>query len=162
MSELQALGSIVAALEPLDCEARERIISYCANRFSVSNIEDSVKVSGTSPQKEGGTLTGYDEFAEFLVEHSKGTDRDRALLAAVWLDAATDGATFQSAEANALLNDCGEKVKNITRALNTLKEESPAKVVKTQKSGSSRQARVTYKVTAAARREVKGRLTTDE
>ena len=54
---------------------------------------------------------------------------------------------FGAYEVNAALKNLGEGVGNITTAFDTLKARKPADVIQLKKSGTSKQARKTYKVT---------------
>jgi hypothetical protein len=58
---------------------------------------------------------------------------------------------FEAQRVNTLLKHLGLGVGNITRSLESLKSRKPQHVVQLRKSGTARQARKRYKVTAAGR-----------
>ena len=56
------------------------------------------------------------------------------------------------------MKDLGHGVGNITDALTALKEERPALILQLKKSGTSKQARKTYKLTQEGIRRVQGMM----
>ncbi len=57
--------------------------------------------------------------------------------------------SFDSQSANTALKNLGHAIANITMALGALIKQKPALVLQTKKSGKSRQARKTFKLTVA-------------
>jgi hypothetical protein len=61
---------------------------------------------------------------------------------------------FASQEINAALKNLGHPIGNITSAFDNLKARKPAPVMQLKKSGTSKQARKTYRLTLAGKSAV--------
>ncbi len=147
--ELDAMKKIAAALEPLDDAARARALQWASSRFRGPN---ALVVSGglTRMASHGGDTTtsgAFGSFAELFDAASPTTEKDKALVAAYWVQMCQNVTSFASQSLNDLLKDLGHGVGNITEALNQLKGERPALVLQLKKSGTSKQARKTFKLT---------------
>ena len=77
------------------------------------------------------------------------TEIDKAMVAAYWVQVCQGAGSFQSQSLNDALKDLGHRIGNITEALNQLKDDRPTLVLQLKKSGNTRQARKTYKLTQA-------------
>ena len=66
--------------------------------------------------------------------------------------------SFDATRANRELKHLGHNVANVTVALTYLMQQKPALVLQLRKSGSTKQARKTYKVTTAGISAIKDRL----
>jgi len=62
---------------------------------------------------------------------------------------------------NASLKDLGHGLSNVTVALDGLKDEKPALILQLKKSGTSKQARKTYKLTVEGAKRVRQMLDHD-
>ena len=92
-------------------------------------------------------------------KHSNpSTDRERTLVASYWAQVCENQTSFAAQTLNAQLKDLGHGVGNITEALSALKIERPSLVLQLKKSGTSRQARKTYKLTIEGVRRVQNML----
>lgn len=96
----------------------------------------------------------YSTFAELYAAANPTTNGDKALIAGYWLQVCQGSENFTAQSANKELTHLGHKVANITAALDTLKSTKPALILQLRKSGSSQQARKTYKVSAAGVKRV--------
>ena len=147
--ELDAMKKIAAALEPLDDAARTRALQWASSRFRGSNA--MVLPAGlTRAADQGGEATtsgAFGSFAELFDAASPTTEKDKALVAAYWMQMCQNVTSFAAQSLNDLLKDLGHRVGNITEALNQLKGERPALILQLKKSGTSKQARKTYKLT---------------
>ena len=83
---------------------------------------------------------------------------DSALVGAYWLQVCQGRDSFASQEVNDLLKHQGKPVANITSAFNKLREGKTRLVHQLQKSGKSKQARKTMKVTLEGIRRVEKML----
>lgn len=166
------MGAVAAALEPLADDERARVLRWARSRYSAASQEqDDDEQDDDAPDQvaHGGTgkpgATGVQEFSEFADLYDAANPRsqeDRALLAAYWLQVAEgSNAGVQSQSVNSLLKDMGHGIANVTSALSGLMAERPNSVMQTRKSGSTRQARKTYKVTLAGINRVKQMLAGD-
>lgn len=146
--ELAAMAALSSALEELDQTERRRVLSWAASKFGGSNTRTDA-LSAREPSDDAN-----DTLAEFFARLSPRTEKEKALAVAYWMQFREGVSEFVSQDVNSRLKDLGYPIKNITDALSQLQSENPKRVVQLRKSGSSRQARKTYKVTDAGRRSV--------
>jgi hypothetical protein len=155
-TELQAMEVIAATLEPLEPEARARIIKWVIQAMAISGSDPSDSamtkfqaVDASASEKKLST------FAECFHAAAPNSEKDKALVAAYWTHMSSGASQFGSQQLNTELKHIGYGVANITDALNQLIVEKPNLVIQISKSGSSQQARKTYKITDAGIRRVK-------
>ena len=158
--ELSAMQAISRALADLDESERGRVLTWAASRYSVLLPKLSGgKASGAADP--GDEELGSREFAEFVDLYdatNPRTDVERAAVAAYWFQVVQGTPTFQAQGLNDALKNLGFPIKNITDALASLQDRRPAQVRQVTKSGSSRQARKTYKLTVAGENAVRAML----
>ena len=150
--EFAAMRAVYDALEPLDAPSRSRVFDYIAGRFEIAAADvKHAAEKGSQPEMEGDPPldSGFATLAELHDAAKPSTDKDRTLVAAYWLQVCEGADAFVSFDVNRALKDLGHGVSNITKALDLLKRQKPALVLQLRKSGKSRQARKTYKVTNA-------------
>jgi len=156
--EFAAIKTIYGALAPLDDDARTRVISYVVARFAVTlqrapggpRQGGATKEDGEPALKEEeGAAPKYANFAELYDAARPTTNADKALIAGYWLQVCQGAESFDGLSANRELKNLGEGLTNITNAIENLKSQSPALALQLKKSGSSQQARKTYKITIA-------------
>jgi hypothetical protein len=146
--ELDAMKKIAAALEPLDDEARGRALQWALSRYrSSKSVVAFEQPSMRQSDSSQNASSGYATFAELFDAASPTTEKEKALVAAYWMQICENAASFQAQSLNDLLKDLGHRIGNITEALTGLKNERPAYVLQIKKGGSSRQARKIYKLT---------------
>ncbi|WP_291048610.1 hypothetical protein [Hyphomonas sp.] len=153
MDELEAMKIAHDALAELDEDSRARVIHWLAAKYCSSPAEPP-------PQSQSGLRGGpetvphpsgtsrHNTFAEFLAVTGAESDADRALVAAYWLQEVLSEEAVDTQSANTLLKDTGYPIGNVTRAFDRLKSMKPCPVVQTRKTGSTKQARKLYKVSA--------------
>lgn len=168
LDELDAMKKIAEALEPLDEGARTRALQWAISRYRSNKTvsrEDAISIL-TEPSATSSSAGGFTNFAELFDAANPITERDKALVAAYWMQCCENAASFPSQSLNALLKDLGHGIGNITEALTALKNEKPALVLQLKKSGTSKQARKTYKLTQEGAKRVsamtKGAITETE
>lgn len=148
--EIEAMMKVSAALASLDEDAVARVLRWAAERYSVGELRSK---KGLASKDAGEVSDGssnnsrYQHFAELFGAANPKTDMEKALVAAYWFQALQAKTSFQSAELNKELKDMGHVIGNITDALSSAQSRKPALVIQLKKSGSSRQARKTYKLT---------------
>lgn len=155
--ELEAMKKIAAALEPLDDEARSRALQWATSRFRLSkSVVTSEQMTTRTAEAFSGVAAsgGYSTFAELFDAASPVTEKDKALVAAYWVQICENTTSFPAQSLNELLKDLGHRIGNITEALTALKVERPALVLQLKKSGTSRQARKIYKLTQEGTKRV--------
>ncbi len=166
--EIGAMSAVAGALKGLEEESQVRVLRWAADRYGLKNIKigggsDGAGVDDGGESRGGGsggsaggaTYASIDELFESGVAK---TNTQKALLAAYWFQVVQGGTGFQSYTLNTALKDLGIGIPNITDALSTAESQKPALVMQTSKSGKSRQARKTYKLTAAGVKSVEAML----
>jgi|ERR1051326_5704247 hypothetical protein len=78
---------------------------------------------------------------------SSKSDADKALVAAYWHQVVQGKSDFGAQEVNTSLKHLGHGLGNVTNAFTQLMQRKPRLVMQTHKSGKTRQARKTYKLT---------------
>jgi hypothetical protein len=162
--ELAAMSAVSTALSPLDESQVRRVLGWALDRFGVAAAVATGRATGgdasadRSPDRGDGENQAdgnghvdsgqqFAEFAELYDAVSPKSNAERALTAAYWVQEVEAKGNFQALACNTLLKHLGHGVGNITEALDTLKNQKPALVLQLKKSGTSVQARKTYKVT---------------
>jgi len=154
--DIAAMTQVGTALEPLDDAARSRVLQWAIAQFLTKGLipqsirEPSSGIGSSAP----GSNSTYDSFAELFEAAAASTEREKALVAAYWVQVNQSQPSFGSQPLNDALKDLGHGVGNITDALTSLKDERPALILQLKKSGSSKQARKTYKLTQEGIRRV--------
>ena len=154
--ELDAMKKIAAALEPLDEAARARALQWAISRFRALKPSQILEPMSQSPYvaSDAGTSGEHGSFAELFDAACPTTEKDKALVAAYWLQVCENAPSFPAQSLNDLLKNLGHRVGNITEALTALKNERPALVLQLKKSGTTRQARKIYKLTQEGSKRV--------
>jgi hypothetical protein len=161
IDEIEAMKAMATALEPLDAPARQRALQWAVSRYGAGRAPgaaDGSTVEATLSGDSEKRSSSYDSFADLFEAADPSTDRERALVASYWAQVCEDQASFPAQTLNTQLKDLGHGVGNITEALTSLKNERPALVLQLKKSGISRQARKTYKLTTEGIRRVEAML----
>ena len=160
-TEFHAFTAVHDALEPLDDEARSRIVKSIITllainaQFQAESEEDIAdEEAEAAAETAAETAPTYSTFAELYAAANPTTNGNRALVAGYWLQVCQDNDSFTGQAANKELAHQGNKVGNITAAINGLRKANPQLVLQLKKSGSSRQARKTYKVSHEGVRRV--------
>jgi hypothetical protein len=160
-SELEAMAKLAEVLEPLSPEARARVVTWVTEALDIA-VPRSIKApDGTNVGAGAGIASAppsvdssFKAFAELFHAADPRGEKEKALLAGYWIQRSTGVDQFNAQQINAELKHIGYGVANITDALSQLIVERPNLVIQLAKSGSSRQARKTYKVTDAGNRRV--------
>jgi hypothetical protein len=151
-NEIKAMSAISSVLEDLETDARARVLYWAMSRYGIDRAgQNRFK---TPSEGAGPPSSHYGSFAELFDAAKPNTEREKAMVAAYWLQVCQNAESFQSQSLNDLLKDLGHGIGNITEALNQLKNDRPALLLQLKKSGSSRQARKTYKLTQVGARRV--------
>lgn len=170
MQEFDAIAVVHGALQPLEPAARARVLTYIANLLGIAS-----HIPGKKPARRGGSagegreeeesedesrksgcVTGrnFGTFAELFDAADPHTQNDMALVASYWLQVSNVADSFTAQAASKELANLGHKLPNISRNFTDLKALKPAFVLQLKKSGTSKQARKTYKVSIAGIRRV--------
>ena len=110
---------------------------------------------------EGSWVAGASKYGSLAELHDSAqpkSNADKALVAGYWLQVCQGSESFDGFSANKDLKNLGHGIGNITIAINSLRRQKPALVLQLKKSGTSKQARKTYKVTVAGIMAVKAMI----
>lgn len=153
--ELQAMSAMVGLMEPLTPEMRDRILRWAADRYGLP------AEAPLTPSREDLPLASAEDFPDLFHRANPVTNAQRALVASYWLSQRGEGVSFSGQELNGLLKNLGYQIPNITDAVSQCMRERPALIIQTRKSGSSQQARKSYRITDAGQRRVAAMLGTE-
>lgn len=171
--ELDALQTIARLFEPLDESTRRRVVFWLRDRYVGPSVAMPPRVeyarSATAsapaqvaqdkmPTSDAGPIgrlsRKFSALPDLFYAASPKTDADKALVVAAWIQETSDEESLEGFKVNRELKHLGHGVSNITRCFDLLMEKQPAEIIQLRKSGSSQQARKTYKVTEAGIRRV--------
>ena len=138
-NEFEAIKAVHAALEPLEADARNRVVTYIASLLSIdastfvgrageadSDLDDEVEGDAEEINSPAPT---YSEFAELYEAADPSSNGEKALAAGYWLQICQGADSFTGFEANKMLTDLGHRVGNITDAINTMKDRKPSLIM---------------------------------
>lgn len=166
LAEVQAMGKLAEAVAGLDDDARARVLRWAADRYGVAVSSARGKSGGASGSGTGsesadnggtngsGGSQRFPDIAELYAAAAPEMDTDKALVAAYWFQFGEGRPEFNSQEINTALKNLGHPIKSITSAFDNLKARKPAPVMQLRKSGTTKQARKTYKLTVAGKQAV--------
>jgi hypothetical protein len=167
-AEFAAMHAVFNALEPLDDDARSRVVNYIIARMEIAantaHIDrtatpvDRAREEEATLRKEEAEAPKYGSFAELSDAAQPKSNADKALVAGYWLQVCQGAESFDGLSANKELKHLGERVGNITNAIDSLKSQKPALALQLKKSGKSQQARKTYKLTVAGIKAVEAMI----
>jgi hypothetical protein len=167
-AELDAMGAVKDALTDLDADTQKRVIVWATDRFDITlsntvkpktakvdqdpdaNDEDDDEVE----QQGNGQDQQFEFFAELYDGAGPSTDKDKVLVACYWQQKILGEATFRALSLNKELKDLGHGVDYISKKMDALIKEKPSLVLQLKKSGSTQQAKKTYKLTAEGIKKV--------
>ena len=167
--EFIAIKKIHDELEPLKPDARKRVLDYLISLLDVNvagrhvSLVKGLTITGEAELGADADVSeGFAAFAELFDAAHPKNNADKALVAGYWLQDHDGVEGFDAQSANNLLKNLGHGLANVTVALTALKEQKPALVLQLKKSGSSQQARKTYKVTMAGFKAVRSMIGPEE
>ena len=105
-------------------------------------------------EKAKGAGQEFASLGDFFDAADPQTEADRVLVVAYWIQVVEGAEAFESFPVNKQLKNLGHAVSNITRALDSLIDQTPRLILQTSKSGSAKQARKKYKVTREGTKRV--------
>lgn len=167
-AEFSAMQTLYTALQPLDDDARSRVVAYIVARLEIA-LQGGAKLSAPIPTSvEGGEEAAiiqeekgapkYSTLAELSDAAQPKSNADKALVAGYWLQICQGADSFDAMSANRELKHLGEAIANITNAIDSLKGQKPALAIQLKKSGKSQQARKVYKITVAGIKAVEAMI----
>jgi len=150
-------------LKELPVDARRRVLTWAgsillsqagvAPQFpSATRIQQPISQTSTESKPEAPDLPSFFSKAKPEVQTEK------VLVVAFWLQEYQQIDDLDSQRINTELKHLGHGVSNITRTLEYLMETKPAMVIQTRKSGSSQQARKSFRVTTEGANRVRSMI----
>jgi len=153
--EVLAIHKILGVLGELsDDQERGRVIRFVVDRFGAgaSLAANAARGRGAGAAPEGVSGSGERKFEDFPTLFQTCSPKSgpmRALVAGYWLQVCRAQRDFDGQTANNELKDLGHRASNITKDLGALMLQRPNLVMQVRKSGTTRQARKTYRLTEA-------------
>lgn len=155
-NEFNAFKAVHDALEPLDENARGRVVKSVATLLAIDaplaveqeEFEESPTLSDDTIERHVSSL------AELFGDTNPMTNSDKALVAGYWLQVKEGSDNFTSQAVNRELRNLGHKIDNITAAITPLQNSKPQLIFQLKKSGSSQQARKTFQLSDAGVKRV--------
>ncbi|OGP25760.1 MAG: hypothetical protein A2X99_05585 [Deltaproteobacteria bacterium GWB2_55_19] len=144
--EIKAMSEVANALSSLEPEAISRVLKWAMDRYQIKNSTSAAGVSQGAKERE----IARDEFTDFASLYDATNPQiaiEKALVAAYWFQVVQNNDEFDSASLNRELRHLGHPSTNITRDLDVLISKSPRLALQIRKSGSTKQARKSYKLT---------------
>jgi hypothetical protein len=142
--EVTAVAQVIETLEPLDPDTRRRVLALASSRYSGDRSSSPLGSTITSLLNGVGE---YTEFVDLFHAFNPKTEAERALVAGYWFQVLQGRPALLAQEINDVLKDLGHRLSNVTDALTKLENRRPALARQVSKSGRSRQARKTYRLT---------------
>ena len=173
-AEITAMGAISDALEPLDTDARSRVLQWASAKYSVKlstqrQVDAQVDESTNQSQDCAGkgaevcaSSYSYDTLADLFAAASPAKDPEKVLVAAYWHQVVKGQTELTSAMLNKDLTNLGHRITNINEKFDALIGCKPQLALQLKKSGSTKQARKQYKISQAGIDKVKGMLRNQE
>ncbi|WP_375550305.1 hypothetical protein [Rhodophyticola porphyridii] len=166
-SEFEAFQQIHEALVDLDEDARGRVISSVATLLGIGTVaatsatrdhpkNDNVGRPDEEAADEEIEEAEFSEFAELYAAARPNSNAEKALVAGYWLQICEGADSITAQGLNAELNHLGHKLTHVTDAMSQLISEKPQLVLQLRKSGKTKQARKTYKLSAEGIKRVRG------
>ena len=165
--ELEALSKVNDAIKNLPEDAKIRVVAWLINKYSIysnqpanasmppkkllseNGVEEKEIVEG-----DGQQIASFSSPAEFFAKCSPSKPSEKILVIAAYLQTKNSEKDLSGFEINQVLKNMGHKVENITHKMDTLMGQKPQLMIQTKKSGNSRQAKKSYRVTDAGIKEV--------
>ena len=157
---MDATRKVYEALKSLGGDAQARVLIHVSGLLDIKGVASSARRQSQSNDEEAAlqheqkAAPKFSTLAELFNAADPHTNAQKALVAGYWFQVCQGAETFDGFSANKELKQLGHGLINITAALDDLREAKPALVLQVGKSGKSRQARKTYKLTIAGIKSV--------
>ena len=158
--EIDAIKTIHLALEPLEEDAKTRVLTYITSLlvpdggFQDGRLRQVGATAKLDTAHDAHDEQAFQSFADLYAAATPKTNGERALVAGYWLQECQGLENFTGAAANKELTHLGHKLPNITDAIEQMKSQKPMLMLQIKKSGTSRQARKLYKVSGEGAKRV--------
>lgn len=139
----------------------DRILKWANARYGRTNAWTAVRPIGGGGISDGtssGVFQAFESAADLYHAAEPKMEYEKAIVMGYWFQMHQGQPDFGAQEINNALKHIGYQIKNITDAFSSAMSRRPALVIQVQKSGTSRQARKTYKLTHAGIQWVRTKL----
>ena len=171
LRELDAMRSVLEAVKDLPEASVAQVLRWVGKHRGIS-LADGRPTPSLGSGEYGSTELAsptmaqpdpeFTTLADLFAAAEPGSGPDKVLVVAFWLQELQSAEAFQSLEVTTQLKELGHPVANTTATLNSLQKGSPRLVQQTKKAGSTKQARKSYRLTAAGSARVRSMLEGDE
>jgi hypothetical protein len=162
--ELEAMRVLATALQPLGQDSRRMVLYWASEKFLAPDIrvlpQPKTPLSSPRPTPSQTAVLGLDTeaTAQWSLENypsvgdlyhacTPSSDGEKALVISAWLQKNNESEGVDSYSVNSELKNLGYGIGNITRAFDYLIQAKPALMIQVRKSGTSKQARKSFRVT---------------
>lgn len=157
--ELQAMASLAATLDGLEEESRSRVLRWAADKFGVTVFSGNAATnSAGGNDNEQVQDNNFVDFVDLFDAVNPSGNLEKALTGAYWVQVIEGAQSWQSQQVNNILKDTGNGIASIVDAFDAAQRKTPALVRQMAKSGKSRQARKTFKLTSAGVKFIAARV----
>jgi hypothetical protein len=145
-SEIQAMGQIADALEPLDTEARRRVLKWAAERYQPRAALPTPEAP-TNLTLQMSTPSSFLSVHQLFDAAAPESGVQKVLVVAYWFQVIQGHADWDAQTINTELKQMGHPSSNITRDFDVLMSRTPRMVMQVRKQGTTKQARKLYTLT---------------
>ena len=155
---------LATAVQPLGQDSRRMVLYWASDKVLTPGIRIvpqpkiplsspetlSSDTDSPSPIAEGAaqwSLEKYSSVGDLYHACTPSSDGEKALVISAWLQKRTEADGVDSYSVNYELKNLGYGIGNITRAFDYLIQAKPALMIQVRKSGTSKQARKSFRVT---------------
>lgn len=149
--EIEVMNEIYRSLKGLDENARQRVIKWIVDKYSITLIKHEEADSEKTRRRIFAPYFEIKSFKSVTDIFSKArpkNDIEKVLIISAYLQETKLGSELTGREINKNLNLLGHGVRNITSTIGSLMHRKPQLMIQTRKEGKTRQAQKKYKVTA--------------
>ncbi len=153
LEELEAMKSVIEALDGFDAEAASRILRWASTQSGghLDPVESVTRKLHPTPAaqgpRSGGTEPAFTTIADLFATASPDNGPECALVVGYWIQVVGELPEFDAKALNDELKHLGRPLSNVTATLTSLITQRPALVMQTQKIGKGAQGRKRYKLT---------------
>jgi len=107
-------------------------------------------------------MENYSTVGDLYHACTPSSDGEKALVISAWLQKTTGADGIDSYSVNSELKNLGYGIGNITRAFDYLIQAKPALMIQVRKSGTSKQARKSFRVTDQGLKRIREMVTQNQ
>jgi hypothetical protein len=155
IAEAKAMQELAEVFKGLQPDAIRRVLRWATDVYGAKVVPaPSGAPAAVTANSSNSTASQFTDVGELFAAASPTTDADKALVVGYWFQYVEGQSDLNSQAINTALKHLGHSIGNITTAFDNLKARRPAPVIQLKKSGTSKQARKTYRLTSAGKTAV--------